>query len=57
MVNSFFRIIFYLITIIFFLFSTNHIISYFGSHIDIVSNLDPVSIIFVLFSITILPHQ
>jgi hypothetical protein len=54
--NGFCRIIFYLITYIFSPFSINHIISCLDSHVDLVSSLDPVSIIFALSSITILPH-
>ena len=46
--DSFYRIFFYLITFILSLFSTNHITSYLGFHVDIVSNLDPVSMIFAL---------
>jgi hypothetical protein len=39
------------------IFSTNYIPSCLDSRVDVVYNLDPVSIIFVLFSITTLPHQ
>ena len=35
----------------------NHITSCLGFCVDMVSNLDLVSMIFALFSITLLPHQ
>ena len=46
--NSFYRIIFYLITYILSPFSTNHIYLCLGSLVDMVSNIDPVSMIFDL---------
>ena len=46
--NNFYRIIFYPITFILSTFSINHITSCLRSHIDIVSNLDLVSMIFTL---------
>jgi hypothetical protein len=46
--NSFYITIFYPITYILFSFSINHIHSYLGSRVDIVSNLDLVSMIFAL---------
>jgi hypothetical protein len=46
--DSLYRIIFYLITYILSPFSTNHILSCLGSRVDLVSNLDPVSMIFAL---------
>jgi hypothetical protein len=46
--NSFYIIICYPITFILSVFSTNHITSYLGSRIDMVSKLDPVSMIFAL---------
>ena len=47
--DSFYRIIFYPITYILSSFSTNHIPSCLNSRVDMVSNLDPVSMIFALF--------
>jgi hypothetical protein len=55
--DSFYRTIFYPIIYIFSPFSTNHIFSFLGSRVDLVSNLDPVFMIFALSSITNLPHQ
>ena len=46
--DSFYRTIFYPITYILSLFSTTHIPSYLGSRVDMVFNLDPVSMIFAL---------
>jgi hypothetical protein len=46
--DSFYVIIFYLITYILSPFSTNRITSCLGSHVDMVSNLDPVAMIFAL---------
>ena len=54
--DSFYRIIFYPITYVLSPFSTNHIPKCLGS-VDMVSNLDPVSMIFALSSIITLPHQ
>jgi hypothetical protein len=48
LIDSFYRIIFYSITYILSPFSTNHIPSYLGSCVDMVSNLDPISMIFTL---------
>jgi len=55
--DSFYTIVFYPITFILSPFSTNHNTLCLGSCVDIVSNLDPVSMIFALSSITTLPHQ
>ena len=55
--HNFYIIFFYPIIYVLYPFSANHIPSCLGSRIDMVSNLDPVSIIFALSSITILPHQ
>ena len=55
--NSFYKIFFYPIIFILYPFSTNHITSCLGSRIDMISNLDLVSVIFTLSSITTLPHQ
>jgi len=46
--DSFYRTIFYPITYTLSPFSTNHIHSCLGSRVDMVSILDPVSMIFVL---------
>ena len=46
--NSFNKTIFYLITYILSSFSTNHIPSCLDSRVDMISNLDLVSIIFAL---------
>ena len=46
--DSFYRTTFYPITYTLSPFATNHIPSCLGSRVDMVSNLDPVSIIFVL---------
>jgi hypothetical protein len=48
-IDSFYRIIFYLITFILSPFLANHITSYLGFRVDMVSNLDPVSMIFALY--------
>jgi hypothetical protein len=48
LMDSFYRF-FYLITFILFPFSTNHITLCLGSHVDMISNLDPNSMIFTLF--------
>ena len=58
-VDSFYRTTFYPITYILSPFSTNHIPSCFGSRVDMVSNLDPVSMILALSlsSLTTLSHQ
>ena len=45
-IDSFYRITFYPITYILSPFSTYHIPSYLGSRVDMISNLDPVSMIF-----------
>jgi hypothetical protein len=55
--NSFYGTFFYPITYILSPFSNNHIPSFIGSCVDMVSNLDPVSMIFALSSTTTLPHQ
>jgi hypothetical protein len=55
--DSFYKVIFYLIAYILSLFSVNHIPSCLGSRVDMVSNLDPISMNFTLSSITTLPHQ
>ena len=55
--DSFYGTIFYPIAYILSSFSTNHIPLCLGSRVDMVSKLDPVSIIFALYSITILQHQ
>ena len=47
-IDSFYQTIFYLITYILSPLSTNHIHLCLGSRIDMVSNLDPVSMIFAL---------
>jgi len=47
LIDNFYRIIFYPIIFIFFPLSTNYIILCLGSSVDMISNLDPVSIIFV----------
>jgi hypothetical protein len=57
LMDSFYGIIFYLNAYILSPFSTNHVPSYLGSHVDMVSNLDPVSLIFTLSSVTTLSHQ
>ena len=44
--DNFYIIFFYPITYILFPFSTNHISSYLGSRVDMISNLDPVYMIF-----------
>jgi len=49
--------IIYPITFILSPFLVNHIISCLEFCVDMVSNLDPVSMIFTLSSITTLPHQ
>ena len=54
-IDSFYRIIFYPITFIISPFSTNYITSCLGSRVDMVSNLDPVSMIFTLSLGTTLP--
>jgi hypothetical protein len=46
--DSFYKTIFYPIMYILSPFSTNPISLCFGSHVDMVSNLDPVSMIFLL---------
>jgi hypothetical protein len=46
--DSFYIIILYPITFILSPLSTNHITSCLGSRVDIVSNLEPVSMIFTL---------
>ena len=46
--DSFYRIFFNPITFILFLFSANHITSCLGFCVDMVSNLDPVFMIFIL---------
>ena len=46
--DSFYRTTFYPITYTLSPFSTNHIPLCLGSRVDMVSNLDPVSMIFVL---------
>ena len=46
--DSFYRICFYPIIFILFPFSTNHINSCIGYRVDMVSNVDPVSMIFTL---------
>ena len=46
--DSFYTTTFYPITYTLSSFSTNHILSCLGSRVDMVSNLDPVSMIFVL---------
>jgi hypothetical protein len=48
LMDSFYKTNFYPTTSILCSFSTHHIPSCFGSRVDMVSNLDPVSIIFVL---------
>ena len=55
--DSFYRIFLYPITFILSPFLANHITSCLGFCVDMVSNLDSVSMIFTLFSITTLPHQ
>jgi len=47
-IASFYRILFYPITFIISPFSTNHITSCLGFCVDMVSHLDPVSMIFAL---------
>jgi hypothetical protein len=46
--DSFYRIIFYQTTYILFPFFTNHISSCLDSRVDMIYNLDPVSMIFAL---------
>ena len=46
--DSFYRLFFYPITFILFPFLANHITSCLGFCLDMVSNLDPVSMIFTL---------
>jgi hypothetical protein len=55
--NSLYKTIFYPITYIFSQFSTNHIPLCVSSRVDIVSNLDPISMIFALSFIITLPYQ
>jgi hypothetical protein len=46
--DSLYSIVFYLITYTLSPFSTNHIPSFLGSRVDMVSNLDLVSMIFTI---------
>ena len=48
LINSFYRIFFYPITFILSPFLANHITLYLGFCVDMVSNLDPVFMIFAL---------
>jgi hypothetical protein len=48
--DSFYITIFYSITYIVSLFATNHIPSCLGSRVDMVCNMDPLSMIFALFN-------
>ena len=48
-INSFYTIIFYPVTFILFPFSTNHTTLCLRFRVDMVSNLDPVFMIFTLF--------
>ena len=56
LIDNLYRIIFYPITCILSSFCTNLNPSCLGSRVDMVSNLDPVSMIFALSSIIVLPH-
>ena len=55
--DSFYRIFFYPITFILSPFLVNHITLCLEFCVDMVSNLDPASMIFTLSSITLLSHQ
>ena len=55
--DSFYTIFLYPITFILSPFLANHITLCLEFCVDMVSNLDPVSMIFTLSSITTLPHQ